>query len=115
MAFNAPLPNREAIVIVNGHPSLDFDPITLPVEMSGHGLMVDVFNADVMRLIDSVIELETRPDSLDFTYSLVWSDGYSDVRGMCPLCDQPFPVVEGAPGDEHNEGVRAVTCGCYDG
>lgn len=110
------LPNREAMIQFR-HPnmewrnSLDMDPVQLPVEATPFGLLVDVFDANLLGLVDLLCALDNGPTE----YRLVWSDGEDDVRGMCPLCHMPFPVAEGAPGDIHNEGVNAVTCGCYDG
>lgn len=117
MSLQPPLPKRQAIVMVRdlpdgeARPSLNFDPIYLPVELSTRGLVADVFDNRLMNLVDAIAPL----DGPSQEYRLVWFDGESNVMGMCPLCDKVFVVARGLLGDEHNEGVRAVTCGCWDG
>lgn len=88
MIQKADMPKREAIVTWSGRPSLSFDPIMLPVEVSAHGLLADVFDLGLLRLIDSM-------GSYSEDLSLVWSDGESDVMGCCPACDKVFPVATG--------------------
>lgn len=87
--------------------SLDFDPIMIPVESE---LTTDVFNSTVIAISDAMISAEIDNGLTD--YRLVWSDTEIDVKGLCPVCDDVFPVGEGAPGDELNEGYDAVFCGC---
>lgn len=118
MSLQPPLPKREAIVVWQStsgkawRECLDIDPILVPVEMCTSGLMADVFDPFLLGLMDGLCVLD---DSSQVRYKLVWSDGWADVMGMCPLCDKPFPVFEGVPGDEFNEGVNAITCGCWNG
>lgn len=85
-----------------------FEGLSLPVE--GEGLftstLTDSFDPAVMALLDSFFE---GPD--DVEYQVVWSTG-STVKAMCPVCDDVFPLEEGAVGDELNEGYDAAWCGC---
>lgn len=87
MSIQPPLPKREAIVTWSGRPSLSFDPIMLPVELSAYGLLADVFDPNLIRLVEAMAQL---PD-----LSLVWSDGESNVMGCCPACDRVFRVADG--------------------
>jgi hypothetical protein len=105
-------PTREAMVMVSHDgadyvPSIDVDPITLPVDSAG---MADVFDSGLVRLMDAMCAWESFDTRS--TYQLVWSDDRTLVRGVCPVCDDFFPVSEGFPGDELNEGYNAVCCGC---
>lgn len=92
MSIQPPLPKREAIVLRGDLPAISFDPIMLPVELSAHGLMADVFDLALVRLVRELI------DSSDEDLTLVWSDGQSTVMGLCPACDKPFPVALGRMG-----------------
>lgn len=92
--------------------SLDFDPIDIPVEDRGEDgtpLTTDVFNSSVIAVVDALLEVDA---DVNREYRLVWSDREHPVKGTCPVCDDVFPVGEGAPGDELNEGYDAVWCGC---
>jgi hypothetical protein len=105
-------PMREAVVTVShkgADPILavDVDPINLPVDASG---MADVFDPSLVGLMDAICAWESF--DTDATYHLVWSSDRTPVRGVCPVCDDVFPVSEGMPGDELNEGYDAVCCGC---
>lgn len=121
MARNAQLPKVEAKVIVRPFgkdtawtDSVSFDPIMLPVEGPE---ITDVFDSSLIALLRAVIETETSSVGLNGTgpiYGLVWSATGNAVKGVCPVCDDLFPVSEGAPGDELNEGYDAITCGCWD-
>lgn len=96
--------------------SIDFDPVEIPVEGPN---TTDVFNSNVIGMVSALIEAETDGDSFTvtgprFEYQLVWSGNGNPVMGVCPVCDRSFPVSEGAPGDELNEGFDAVFCGCTD-
>lgn len=93
--------------------SLDFDPIMIPVESDG---LTDAFDRNVYALTGAILEIEAgfserRTDQMT-EYNLVWSDSGATVKALCPVCDDVFPVAEGAPGDELNEGYDAVFCGC---
>lgn len=112
MLTTLPTPHREAIVEVSRDgaeyvASMDVDPISLPVDSSG---MADVFDPQLLGLMDNLCAWESFDTRA--TYRLVWSDDQRAVRGVCPRCDDVFPVSEGFPGDELNEGVNAVCCGC---
>jgi len=117
MASNARLPEAEAKVVVrefgteDWRDSLDFDPIMLPVESPE---TTDVFYGPLMDLMHTMIEHETQEFRIPTSpeYGLVWSDTGHPVKGVCPVCDDIFPVSDGAPGDELNEGYEAVCCGC---
>ena len=120
MASNARLPKAEAKVVVRDfgtdtwRDSVDFDPIMLPVESPE---ITDVFDSRLIALMDAMIEAETSavgPKSTGPVYGLVWSETSNAVKGVCPVCDDLFPVSDGAPGDELNEGYNAITCGCWD-
>lgn len=93
--------------------SLDFDPIMIPVESDG---LTDAFDANVYALTGVILDIEAgfsehRTDQMT-EYNLVWSASGATVKALCPVCDDVFPVAEGAPGDELNEGYDAVWCGC---
>lgn len=93
--------------------SIDVDPIQLPVEAfvnPGVPRTTDVFDSGLIGLMDAICAWESLAPVT--TYRLVWSDTETAVMGMCPVCDEEFPVSEGMPGDELNEGFNAVTCGC---
>lgn len=120
MATNAILPKAEAKMQVRmfgtdvWRDALEMDPFYLPVEsyISGSGAaLTDGFDATVLGLVDMICAL----DDNKVEYNLVWSDSGFSVKANCPLCDDVFPLAEGFPGDELNEGVNAVCCGCYDG
>jgi hypothetical protein len=118
MATNATLPKAEAKMQIRlmgtdtWRDMLEIDPFMLPFENTGGGapILTDSFNADVLGLVDMICALDDR----DAEYNLVWSDSGFSVKANCPLCDDVFPLAEGFPGDELNEGVNAVCCGCYD-
>lgn len=118
MTHNINTPTREAIVVKltvgQPVPCLDIDPIRLPVDVDGYA---DVFDANLIGLIDGMITW----DALDSTgeYLLVWSSDRATVKGVCPACDEVFPVSEGYPVDlpepgSDNLGICAVACGCGD-
>lgn len=86
--------------------SMDFDPVMIPVESDG---LTDAFDATVIGLVDTLIGMDCDATT---EYNLVWSDSGFSVKANCPVCDDVFPVAEGAPGDELNEGYDAVFCGC---
>lgn len=117
MSRQGPLPKLEAVVQVRlprqgWKISLDIDPILIPVELGLRGRTVaDVYDPSLIGLIDGLAALDDTPTE----YRLVWSAGFAPVLGMCPLCDLPFPVSDGFPGDELNEGVNAVCCGSHVG
>jgi hypothetical protein len=102
--------------------SLSFDPVMIPVEESmadGEPYMTDVFDATVIGLVDAIIAADMFPmshplpaDSPSLEFDVVWSGNGRSVKGNCPVCDDVFPIAEGAPGDELNEGYDAVFCGC---
>ena len=125
MSHTAPLPKAEARVMARSlpdgdwFPSLEFDPIMLPVEDYAGGIApvtTDVFNADVMKISDAIVEADAgfseHKTSAMLEYDLVWSETNRSVKGVCPVCDDVFCIAEGAPGDELNEGYDAVFCGC---
>lgn len=122
MASNARLPQAEAKVVVRDfgteiwRDSTDFDPIMLPIESPE---TTDVFYGPLMDLMSSLIDAEVGaaewPSTKRPVYGLVWSDTNHAVKGVCPVCDDLFPVSEGALGDELNEGYEAVCCGCDQG
>lgn len=92
--------------------SLDFDPLMIPVEdfdASTVPYLTDPFNSTVIGLVDTLIGMDCDATT---EYNLVWSDSGFSVKANCPVCDDVFPVAEGAPGDELNEGYDAVFCGC---
>lgn len=92
----------------------DFQPVEIPVEAfegSAGPYLTDVFDGTVYGLVGALIEADT--DAL-VDYDLVWSDSGFSVKGLCPGCDDVFPVAEGVPGDVLNEGYDAVCCGCAD-
>lgn len=117
MATNTKLRKAEAKVQIRvmGGPeiwtdSVSYDPIMLPVEDHNgvYGpLLTDVFDSGLMALMDGLVA-----DDPNLEFRLVWSVTGHIVKGCCPLCDDVFPVDEGFPGDELNEGVEAVCCGC---
>lgn len=115
MASNAPLPYAEAKVQVRTvgetewRDSLDFDPVEIPVESTD---TTDVFNEHVIKLIDAILEADVEHPTQVLDYNVVWSETGHTVKGLCPVCDDVFPIAEGAPGDELNEGYDAVFCGC---
>lgn len=120
MASNAPLPIAEAKVQVRNfgtdtwRDSLDFDPVMIPVESLD---TTDVFNSNVIGLVNAVMEAEINANDFsgampNYEYQVVWSATNHPVKGVCPVCDDVFPITEGAPGDELNEGYDAVFCGC---
>lgn len=98
--------------------SLDFDPIVIPVEdfpaSAGVPYLTDPFNSTVIGLVDAILRADLESPSLmqDREYNVVWSDSGFSVKANCPVCDDVFPIAEGAPGDELNEGYDAVFCGC---
>lgn len=109
---NPLLPKREAVVQhlrADGEwmTSVDVDPIMLPVDKDGY---VDVFDDDLIGLVDGIVTWESLDQSAH--YRLVWSDSEKAVVGICPRCDRDFPVSEGFPGDELNEGYNSVCCRC---
>lgn len=118
MATNSPLPAAEAKIQFRPaggvwRDSIDLDPTTLPVEVTGRGgepLATDVFDSRVIDIVDALIVMDLEADGP--SYRLVWSVNGHDVRGTCPVCDDVFIVAEGVPGDELNEGYEAVCCGC---
>lgn len=98
--------------------SVDFDPITVPVELTVNDLphSTDPFNPTVIALSDGIIDAESsfseHQASMMTDYRLVWSATGELVHALCPVCDDDFIISEGAPGDEFNEGYDAVFCGC---
>lgn len=122
MATNHPLPKAEAKVVVRNfgteiwRDSLDFDPITIPVEFGTNAgpLCTDVFDPAVMTIVEALVEAET--DSMTFEYMLVWADSEYAVKGTCPMCDDTFPVSEGFTTDIAGDPdvTCAVVCGCID-
>jgi hypothetical protein len=116
-------PSAEALIVIRNYDpttqawgewrdSLEFDPIDLPVEDHTDGtapIMTDVFNSNVIGLVNALLEAD---DDGHTERMLVWSDSRNPVKGNCPVCDDVFPIAEGAPGDELNEGYDAVWCGC---
>jgi len=106
-------PSREAIVMftrTDSHapvPSLEFDPIDLPIDSAG---MADVFHSGLVGMMDAICDREAIEHAA--TYTLVWSGTTDRVMGVCPVCDDVFPVSDGFTGDELNEGYEAVCCGC---
>lgn len=110
---NTNTPMREAMVIKvtekdTWTPACDVDPIMLPVDVDGYA---DVFDPGLIGLIDGLITW----DALDSTgeYLLVWSSDRSTVKGVCPTCDEVFPVSEGYPIDRIGAS-DSVCCGCED-
>jgi hypothetical protein len=99
--------------------ALDFDPVMIPVEdfeASDVPYLTDSFDGTVIGLVSALIDAdalysEHLTDEMR-EYNLVWSDSGFSVKANCPVCDDVFPVAEGAPGDELNEGFDAVFCGC---
>lgn len=92
--------------------SLDFDPMEIPIEDAGQGgtpLTTDVFDSTVITVVGALMEVD---QDVNREYTLVWSASQHPIKGTCPVCDDVFPVAEGAPGDELNEGYDAVWCGC---
>ena len=114
MARTAHLPHRDAIVKISRDDERTWTtvesirPLTLDVESDGE--MADVFQPTLGGLMDSLVLWESMDSSA--SYRLVWSDTGYMVRGVCPVCDDVFPVSEGFSGDEANEGYEAVCCGC---
>lgn len=113
MTHNTNTPTREAIVLRltapdAGTPCVDIDPISIPVDVDGYA---DVFDSSLIGLIDGMITWESLDSSGE--YLLVWSDDQSTVKGVCPTCDEIFPVSEGYPVDMIG-GPDAVMCGCVD-
>jgi hypothetical protein len=117
MTHNTNTPEAEAKVQVRVYggewrDSPDFEPVMIPVEdfeASTVPYLTDSFNSNVIGLVDALISLDCPGDT---EYNLVWSDSGFSVKANCPVCDDVFPVAEGAPGDELNEGYDAVFCGC---
>jgi len=118
MSIQPPLSTAEAKVVVcdfgtdNWRDALDFDPVMIPVESLD---TTDVFDSNVIGLMNGLIEAEIEgsgPSGKGPMYGLVWSATGHPVKGVCPVCDDVFPVSDGAPGDELNEGYDAVCCGC---
>lgn len=121
MATNAPLPTAEAKVQIKDfgsdtwRDSLDFDPVEIPVESAD---TTDVFNSGVINLVNAVMEAEIDADGFSgampsYDYQIVWSASGLPVLGMCPVCDESFPVSEGVTGEEYDEG-NSVWCGGCD-
>jgi hypothetical protein len=117
MASNAPLPKAEAQVMVRDfgteawRPSLDFDPVVIPVESLN---TADVYDSTVMGLVDAIVEAETSEGHPQFEYMLVWSKTGHAVKGVCPECDDVFIVSEGFTKPDTFNGDAAVMCGCLD-
>lgn len=112
MITKADMPKAEAKVIIRNltdgvwgpwRDALDFDPIMIPVDKAG---LADVFHGPLMSLVDNLEDLT------GYEMALVWSGSGHPVKGVCPVCDDFFIVHEGFNGDELNEGVDAVCCGC---
>lgn len=122
MATNAPLPKREAKVIIHDPERLErlwcevieIDPIMLPVESyaAPTDTIADVYDAGLRALVTALIENDTPGTE----YDIVWSDTGQSVKGCCPSCDSIFRVVEGAPLEAFPFGNNdvAVQCGCVD-
>jgi hypothetical protein len=93
--------------------ALEFAPVGVPVEDS---YLTDVFNPTVIGLVDAIWAADSQTagpnNAMRFEYNVVWSDSGYTVKGTCPVCDDVFPIAEGAPGDELNEGYDALWCGC---
>jgi hypothetical protein len=114
------LPKAEAKVVFRIAPtepwrdSVDFDPITIPVE-DVH--MTDVFDEGLVCLAEAIVDAECEA-LIPWEYMLVWSADDQPVKGTCPVCDQVFIVSEGFPHDVPDGagpfGPRAVQCGCVD-
>lgn len=124
MSIQPPLPTAEAKVLIRNFGSsdwrdcLEIDPVSIPVE-SRDLMTTDVFNSTVIALVDAVIEAEMDetgfgPKDPSYDYTIVWSATGREVKGVCPRCDEIFPIAEGVPGDELNEGYDAVWCGGCD-
>lgn len=90
-------------------PSLDMDPINIP---DLGAWTTDPFNEAVYNLVDAIIAADSMNASPNMETTLAWSESGRVVTAVCPVCDSIFPVAEGAPGDELNEGYDAVFCGC---
>lgn len=109
-------PMAEAKVQIHTHgegwrDSLDFDPVMIPVE-DVH--LTDAFNSTVIGLVEAITSVDSARNTKgmpDIEYNLVWSATGNTVKANCPVCDDVFPVAEGEPGDEFNEGYDAVWCG----
>jgi hypothetical protein len=89
--------------------SIDMDPVMITRGTDG---LANPFEAVVIRLVDAIISADTGNDAMNLEYNVVWSDNGWSVKANCPVCDDVFPIAEGAPGDELNEGHDAVFCGC---
>lgn len=98
---------------------IEIDPVMIPVEPfegAAGPYLTDVFNATVIGISNAIVDLDAAfseghtTDMLE--YNLVWSGSGFSVKGVCPVCDDVFPIAEGFPGDEVNEGYDAVCCGC---
>lgn len=134
MSITAPLPKAEAKIIVRDllpdprdpknlvkptewRDCLDIDPIEIPVESPDLDT-TDVYNKRVMDLVSAVMDADSafsehRTNRMQ-EYDIVWTETNRSVKGVCPCCDDVFPIAEGAPGDTLNEGFDAVWCGCED-
>lgn len=95
--------------------ALEMDPVMIPVLDYVGGaapILTDVSNETVIAAVESILDAEMIPQhnipSSILEYNLVWSDTGFSVKGVCPVCDDVFPVAEGAPGSD------AVVCGCED-
>jgi hypothetical protein len=122
MIAKADMPKAEAHVIVHTlnrddwRPVVEMDPIMVPVDQVGPGQVADVFDADLLGLVDGICALDAAFSEGETTamleYLLVWSANGQPVKGVCPGCDDVFIVSGGIPGDMLNEGYDAVCCGC---
>jgi hypothetical protein len=120
------LPKAEAKVVIRDlsttdwRDSLDFDPVSIPIESRD---TTDVFDSTVMNVVEAINEAEMVPGhnipSTTLEYMLVWSSNGHPVKGVCPRCDDPFTVSEGFPHElpDSQDAISptmAVICGCVD-
>lgn len=96
--------------------AVEIDPIMLPTEPYPAGAapyVADVFDADLMRLMDALVQ---RPDDAP-EFRLVWSDSGFSVKGVCALCDDVFVIDDGwtvTVEVRDGIGICAIGCGCED-
>ncbi len=105
---------RQGDAFGDWHDLWHIDPITLPVESGG---FTDVFDDDLMTLVENMLEWDDCRGLREFR--LVWSKNGHDVRGVCPGCDDVFPIFDGFVADVEDSpgaasGASAVCCGCID-
>lgn len=115
MTANTPTREAKVMMVTTGGMVnfMEIDPIDLPVDSAG---LADVFHPGLIGLMDALLDADAafseHQTNTMAEYVLVWSDDETMVKGTCPVCDDFFPVSEGFPGDELNEGYEAVCCGC---